>query len=143
MSTLVTSIELPALLRMNADCIEAFNRGEEIEFYDWEKQAWFKETRLVSSWGVLTPHRVKRAPVSRPWSKPDDVPGPVCWIRYKGNMSGAWSMVLSANTYGISSAGSFAGPLYTVRIGRNSWGDLSGFEYSTDRKTWHKCEVVE
>jgi hypothetical protein len=77
-------------------------------------------------------YRIKPEPVSRPWSKPSDVP-PLCWIRWKG---GEQWLVSSVSNSGIKTAHSVT----------QEWDRLSeewGAEHSTDRKTWKPCTVTE
>lgn len=80
--------------------------------------------------------RIKPTPVSRPWSKPSDVPGPVCWIRDIGQESYG-SMIIGMHPEGIERVG------YSLRISLLPWCHCLNKEHSIDRKTWAKCEVIE
>lgn len=75
-------------------------------------------------------YRIKPDP--QPWSSPDDVPGPVCWIRKCGDSSGlAWLLVcVCTNGFHISQS---------VRPPMIAWRETQNYEYSTDRKTWRPC----
>lgn len=77
-------------------------------------------------------YRLYREPISRPWSKPSDVPGPVCWVRGK-----AWDGYLFLVTV-ILTRGIYAGSMDL------SWGMLTsiGVEYSTDTVTWQPCTTT-
>lgn len=79
--------------------------------------------------------RAAPEPVSRPWSKPEDVPGPVCWIRWgDGNTQHLIGHVCIDGIKNCTGSG-------TIR-----WSDLqnsTAAEYSIDRKTWHPCTVEE
>jgi len=77
-------------------------------------------------------YRIKPKPVTRPWSKPEDVPGPVCWLMFPGGES----LILGTSDSGIQYAG-----LDCVRT--LPWRDLENVRHSTDRKTWHPCTVTE
>jgi len=85
-----------------------------------------------------SPHRTHRPlpPVSRPWSRPEDVPGPVCWVR--NGDSDFESMILAIKDAGIFISGH-------TKQDWLPWDLLTRHsgQYSTDRKTWHKCEVLD
>lgn len=87
-------------------------------------------------------YRIKPEPVTRPWSKPEDVPGPVCWIR--SNKDGA-AFVIGINEVGVAYVGSYYGRREEVLLSRVEWGAFNGprWQYSTDRKTWQPCVVTE
>jgi hypothetical protein len=92
-------------------------------------------------------YRIKPKPVTRPWSKPEDVPLN-CWVR---------STRGSGDDYGLRSndPDSMHAMLVTVSINGISyisktiqyvaWGSelLGRLEYSFDRKTWQPCVVTE
>lgn len=77
-------------------------------------------------------YRPKPEPVTRPWSKPEDVPGPVCWLRSPG-CSDAVLIVAIEDTYILIGSGD----------DEYKWEEIADWKYTTDRKTWHKCEVSE
>ncbi len=68
-------------------------------------------------------------PRTRPWSKPEDVPGPVCWLRYDGRPE--IHQIIGIQPSGVK-----------ARYDWN-WGDLKQMEYSLDRKTWFPCQTEE
>jgi hypothetical protein len=78
-------------------------------------------------------YRIKPEPKTRPWSKPEDVPGPVCWISGDGIIG---LLIVSFHSDGGGLA-----------AGRNeyTWEDIEArkLKYSTDRKTWSPCTVTE
>lgn len=123
----------PDTLRRNADAMEAFLAGKSVEYYSRLDDKWHDETSEITGWGLLTPHRIKTTPKARGWSNPDDVPGPICWIRLALKSSHPCdALVVGILETGVqTSQGSF------------DWESSVKYEYSTDRKTWHKCEVIE
>lgn len=88
------------------------------------------------AWNPNYLYRKKPDPKTRQWSKPGDVPGPVCWIRSGSDQA---RMIISLTDSGIRVAciNAFGESCWF------HWSETSSFEYSTDRKTWHKCEVTE
>lgn len=87
--------------------------------------------------------RIKPEPVTRPWSKPEDVPGVVCWIGRKDgkNIPGRGGMIITILDEGICAwAGNKTGAIAFF-----SWDNIrkEKAEYSTDRKTWQPCVVTE
>lgn len=78
-------------------------------------------------------YRPKPEPVSRQWSKPEDVPGPVCWLRYVGDNENHWLVIGIGKLDGIQAS-------LTADI---SWEDVGEYEYSTDRKVWNTCTIIE
>lgn len=81
-------------------------------------------------------YRAKPEPRTRPWNNPNDVPGPVCWLRDTTDARQMEQMVTHVDGSGVLSG---TGHSYVVML----WSDSPRFEHSTDRKTWHKCEVTE
>lgn len=63
---------------------------------------------------------------ARPWDSPDDVPGPVCWLR--GGTGD--HMIIAVTAEGVR-----------TRDFKCSWKDIQiqPFQCSTDRKTWRPC----
>lgn len=125
----------PQQLRDTADAIEAHERGEPIECRLWGIADEWAEINPPNnpSWGFDSfIYRPKPKPKKRPWSKPEDVPGPVCWLRISSD--GKEYLV-----YGISGIG------LTTAVRLIDWNQMSlpGLEYSVDRKTWHPCTVEE
>lgn len=123
----------------NALAMLAFYNGKPVQFLN---------TQMVGTgWSDVfgTPfwcfdkylYRPKPEPVTRPWSKPEDVPGPVCWVRNRalaGNPLPVGSLIVCVERWGVT-------------LGANQtlaeWDVFETLEYSTDRKTWRKCEVTE
>jgi len=129
-------MKLSEHLRQNADCMDAYEAGRPIEFFDTLLSRWMPEDRNPANWGVTTLHRPKPEPKTRPWSKPDDVPGPVCWIRETNGVKETYLIVCLYGSHQIA---------ITTVLGHAvlRFEDLNNYEYSTDRKTWHNCEVTE
>jgi hypothetical protein len=123
-------------LRDNAAAILAFADGKPIQFNpsannDPDSIWWDTKdlTYIQTIW-----HRPKPQPVSRPWSKPEDVPLH-CWIRIgKGEPERLVTMVASD---GIRIAGASCDSVFC------RWHELDGRKYSTDRVTWKPCTVEE
>ncbi len=83
-------------------------------------------------------YRAKPKPATRDWCKPEDVPGPICWIRNKGSRT--HFLIIAVSESGIVCASSNNG------TNLFAWERLpTGIpnEYSTDRITWHPCKVTE
>jgi hypothetical protein len=114
----------------------AFSEGKRVEaallrapnsWHDVEHPNWHHEAAIF---------RPKPQPVSRPWSKPEDVPGPVCWIRSeKGQSEKLVTMVASDGIRMFSLLGD-----HHTFFG---WNSLASYEYSTDRKAWKPCTVED
>lgn len=130
--------------RQTADAIESIERGV------WANTQWRK--RYEGEWVDHTSGddakesiasgrmvRIKPSPRARPWSKPQDVPGPVCWIRRieAPSCASLEAMVIAVSDQAIT--------WFTNDYREYKWADFnrSLWEYSTDRKTWHKCTVEE
>lgn len=78
--------------------------------------------------------RAAPEPVYRPWSKPEDVPGPVCWIRRDARYHGAMIVGITDDTIITSDL---------CELVELTWAKAAQNEHSTDRKTWHPCTVEE
>lgn len=71
------------------------------------------------------------APVkTSPWSKPEDVPAGMVWIRKIGQEANH-ALLTGVGNDGISASGN-----------RIDWHDLYIFTYSSDRKTWLPCTTT-
>jgi hypothetical protein len=120
-------------LRDNAAAMLAFAEGKPIQFvasgYRATTPIWADTEELTHIHDIW--HRPKPQPVSRPWSKPEDVPGPVCWIK---SNSAFGAMVTGLHPDGLNCDGT------RFRFRELS---LAKAEYSTDRKTWKPCTVEE
>jgi hypothetical protein len=87
-------------------------------------------------------YRIKPKLVTRLWSRPEHVPGPVCWIRQKSSPD-FQAMIVGTSPYGLDvvACPHNLEPKTYLRI--RKWSDLTDREYSTDRKTWQPCVVTE
>lgn len=100
---------------------------------------WRDYTYAPGSFPSLTriAFRPKPEPVTRDWCKPDDVPGPVCWIR--NNLEDA--MITSIAPNGIKFTTMDCASDCIVRFLR--WDELGKHQHSTDRINWNPCKVTE
>ena len=74
----------------------------------------------------------------QPWSRPEHVPGPVCWIRKTGNV-GESLFIVAVDAAGITvCADKFGNKEISAHLVK--WDALDG-EYSTDRINWKACTV--
>lgn len=112
----------------------AFSEGKKVEagyvqspnsWHDVDYPNWHSEVAIF---------RPKPQPVSRPWSKPEDVPLH-CWIRLGAGEPERLVTMVASN--GIRIAGTSCHSAFF------EWLELSALEHSTDRKTWHPCTVEE
>lgn len=132
----------PEQIQSNADAVKAHLEGKEVEFRWMIDEKW-SPLKLHPAWSfnkVL--YRPKPEPKTRPWSKPDDVPAPICWIRFN-DQYGFSSMVTAIRREGIVLADA---PSDTNKDGTVTffpWDQLDDMEYSADRINWKKCEVTE
>lgn len=120
----------PTQLRQTADAIEALKAGKRIqhqmitgEWLDYDNDLY------TMNFNGDVGYRVKPEPVSCPWSKPEDVPGPVCWIRLRANLS-AEMMVTAVCAMGVHAGGALL-----------EWASLKDFEYAAHRCEWQPCTV--
>ncbi len=123
-------------LRQNAAAMLAFADGKPIQIQYHFSGMW-EDWRVgdVDCWHAHG-FRPKPVPVSRPWAKPSDVPGPVCWIR-EGGMVGV--MIVGFTNGGV-----------IIGTGPYSYWEWSHIErgateYSTSRRAddWHPCIVED
>lgn len=86
-------------------------------------------------------HRRTRRPLpvpTRPWSKPEDVPGTVCWLRtFFDKTSDA--LIIATDRFGIYCVKQADGS--NTHVGLVTWKELQSGEHSTDRITWKPCQV--
>ena len=119
-------------LRDNAAAILAFADGKPIQFdasgYGATIPIWEDTTDLKHIHDIW--HRPKPQPVSRPWSKPEDVPLN-CWLR--SPKYGTMHLVTQLSNDGT----------WGHTLGRKLWSELNECEYSTDRINWKPCTVEE
>jgi hypothetical protein len=102
--------------KVEAAYVQSPNSWHDVDFPNWQSQA-----------AIFRP---KPQPVSRPWSKPEDVPLN-CWLRICGTELFYLVTYLSPDWIGGNT------------LGRIAWDNLHGYEYSTDRKTWKPCTVED
>jgi len=116
-----------AQIQSNLRAAEAHLRGEPIEIKTSSDGDWRPTTSLENFdryWFRVAPPE----PQAVPWNCAEDVPGPVCWIRWV-HLDEVY-MVIAVYPYGFRTSA-------TGKI--QAWKDLSQFEHSTDRKTWKPC----
>ena len=123
-------------LKQNAAAMLAFADGMPIQFIPSNSDRWtdYLYTHMMPDF-ANRPFRPKPQPVSRPWSKPEDVPGPVCWIRPGAGEPERLAIMVASN--GIRIAGTSCDSAFF------EWRELSALDHSTDRKTWHPCTVED
>lgn len=119
----------PKIAKQNAAAVEAFLLGKPIQFkHACAESGWMDFLLACPSWSFVRYHyRPNLEPVAVRWSKPEHVPGPVCWIRYK----------LEDRVYLVTSIHS-AGLTLADQIGAD-WSHMDKFEHSADRVNWHPC----
>lgn len=128
-------------LKQTFDALRAHLKGEPVEQSlrggEWEPLC--GNFTICGSDPLLWRYRPKHEQKTRPWSKPKDVPGPICWIR-EARFPTAQSMILGIGDRGVDYMCSTTGDIET-----DTWGEIeqSNCEYSTDRKTWHPCTITE
>lgn len=128
----------PEQLRQNAAAMLAFADGKPVQHRNIDGSSDWKETR-VPIWGFdESEYRPKPQPVTRPWNKRSDVPGAACWL-LEETRKASECLITSVSDTGIT---------YMVdsTVRHVLWSDTASWKrllYSTDRSTWHKCEVTE
>jgi hypothetical protein len=103
----------------------AHAEGKQVQFFDGIEWA----DCPTPSWKSYSRYRPKPAPSTRPWSKPEDVPGPVCWIKSRAETE---CLVVTISPEGVR-----------IASGLCTWYSLFDKLHSTDRKTWLPCVVTE
>ncbi len=116
--------------------VEAEARGEEIQYWSEYSGKWVESGALRNNdTSCLTKpeaYRIKPKSAVRPWNRPEDVPGPVCWVRSIGVTDQVLMITgMSKSTFCISTKG--------IR----DWSEIEDYEHSTDRKTWLPCTVTK
>lgn len=107
----------------------------------WSEGTWLGHTGCATYRTRLTREELAEARGIRqpvPWSRPEHVPGPVCWLKTpKGNAS----LILHVAVEGVGAAGKFCGEL---GVSKFTWDQLAseGAHHSTDRVTWKPCTVT-
>lgn len=126
--------------RNQADAIDAIERGEweTVQWYFKAADSWCDHEGPYDARESLDSERLLRLkPTLRPWSKPSDVPGPVCWLR--PIRSCGQFLVLQIDAGGLCAGYSMVTSSHHLIL----WSGIAAFEHSTDRKTWHPCTVEE
>lgn len=123
-------------LRQNAAAMLAFADGKPIEFSTLcvPDSDWMEVIDPAWSFGSYE-YRPKPEPVTVPWSMPEHVPGPICWLREPSDPNGM-SMIVGIDNYGIDN-------IFGDEMTSQTWKEIEGNEYSTDRKTWKPCTVTQ
>lgn len=89
--------------------------------------------------------RIKPDPTPEYWSRPEHVPGPVCYLRKKHNPKG-WCMIIAVSDthFGVHTSFKSGGEWSTGSISL-PWSALEDCEYSTTRadNDWQPCTVKE
>lgn len=111
---------------------------------------WYECDLSHQTWHAAELFRIKPEPKIEYWSRPEHVPGPVCWIRKKngvnynvGESTPLTDMKTEAMIVSVSTRG------FTYMAGEYHllwWAEtdmLSALEHSTDRITWQPCTVKE
>lgn len=118
-------------LKQNAAAMIAFADGKPIQVaYKDDASKWCEQPLPTWSFDAFQ-YRPTPMPVTRPWSKPNDVPLN-CWIRFSGD---------DEVYYLITTIGNSGVRIYDSSL--QSWDTIKTMEHSTDRKTWLPCTVVE
>jgi len=137
----------PEELRQIADAMDAEKNGKQVEQFcvgistRWEPVD-INGIRVVSCGDSRWIYRPKPKPVTRPWSKPEDVPGPGCWIRTRLDPSSD-ALIIGTDSRGVYAVRQEQGDLNTTRVGLITWNELQRGENSIDRKTWHHCTIEQ
>lgn len=116
--------------------ITAFAEGKAIQ---WSEDGCAWEDTGFPQFHVSLKWRIKPEPKTRPWSSPDDVPGPVCWLKFT-DFDVRMIVGIARHMILVSSA------VLNGGISRISWYEFaqqSSWMHSTDRKTWHPCTITE
>jgi len=132
----------PEQLKQNAAAMIAFADGKKVQRTAQDDftglSGWFDTNPIWEFDRHL--YRPKPEPKTRPWSKPEDVPGPVCWLRF-ANESWGDTMIIGVRPRGIYVANIDIKPGVYFMDWKYFVTDYTN--YSTDRKTWLPCEVTE
>ena len=114
----------------------AFSEGKKVEAAYVESPNIWHDVTYPNWHSEAAVFRPKPQPVSRPWSKPKDVPLN-CWIR-RHNCNWA-RLVIMVNEKRISCIDGDCTAIKSL-----DFSELAEYhEYSTDRKTWHPCTVED
>lgn len=125
----------PEELKDAQDALAAANDGKPWQYF--VRGEW-RETDCTVAYILYHDYliRPKPEPKTRPWNFPEDVPGPVCWIRPKGH---DWQrMIIMVNPLRITLVGGECRSLES-----KLFIEIKDYEYSTDRREWKPCVVTE
>lgn len=125
----------PEQIRMCADAKEALDKGQPIEQLNASYGGKWTPFEPPFALGGGWLYRPKPQPKRVPWSKPEHVPGPVCWIRPKSLPEGCALIIRVGPDTFAALAGS--------EVRSVGYGELWKYDHSTDRINWHPCEVEE
>lgn len=119
--------------KASAAIFVAASEGKEIE-WNHNDVGWIRCNPFVEAQNVVNYpqyYRIKpEPPAPLPWGHPDDVPGPVCWLRPKGG-TGVY-LVTAVTPEGVETCDDgFAM--------RHPWATIDSAEHSTDRCIWYPC----
>jgi len=126
----------PEQIEQNAAAYVASMSGKPWQWYSHAKKQWRDDIAKDRSvfWHTESGYLCRPTPAPeppKPWDCPEDVPGPVCWLRMDASIT-EW-MVLAIHEDGVA--------VSTIGFGRATWDELrkQAASYSTDRKTWKPC----
>jgi len=125
----------PEQIADNAAAVTAFLNGMPVQYKKIGAEDW--KTHPNPAW-VFLDYFYRPAPIPephKPWDSPEDVPGPVCWVRYSGQNTHC-ALVLAIDPKGVWS---FDTDMEERLL---SWDDCARHEHSTDRKTWKPCVKI-
>jgi len=114
--------------------IQAYADGGTIEWRDSAGR--WRSMNSPSFDDATGSYRIAPKPVTRAWSKPEDVPAS-CWLRDFKEPS-LQVLVVAVHEQGVQCF-----DFNTERLETTSWIELRDKEHSTDRVTWHPCTVTE
>lgn len=132
----------PESLRRTADAIESYriDSNTPIEMRCLNGGNWGRVE--FPNFNSIANYEYRRAPepVTRPWSKPEDVPGPVCWLMLDTTLQDDFlTQVLTVGDCGVRAV------FEDGRVAFLTWERLALLNprNSTDRKTFSPCAVTE
>lgn len=110
-------------------------------FYSMNQSLEVLKVKISEGWEVRLAPRLAPEPPKpkvRPWSKPEDVPGPVCWIRGKGDYRMHMIIGFAGENFYITPSCGCEPILTSSSFSETRWERM---EHSTDRITWKPCTV--
>ena len=124
-------------LLQTADAMRAFVDGNPVQYWDKIVKDWI-EPEYPPLWDCLnTLYRPKPQPKRVHWSKPEHVPGPVCWLSLNDLEVKQPALIIHIDEDGVT--------IVRRAIESFTWKDIENFhfQYSIDRINWLPCEVEE